>query len=380
MFTPDIAYQEYFKTASQGHYDSGPWQNRARQAAIGGFCALTGVFRASWRVVTLVEEVAKVAFYSMASLVTLGGYDNSDRLKDHIKLLGLTFGALLYQPVNAAIHLLAIAVGLISPKAGSGLSYIASKPLAAITSQEKAIWQSYKTPETYQKVLSVFHNKIDPILERSSRPVELAGMTIVHEFSPALDSALLSPLVYMHTFRLFNANPQTLSEEQKALRPVILLNGNYSHQGTFLPLLHALACSHDKRPVYCFNLRPNSAISSGSRVIELVAHIKAQYGRSDDSTFKVDMIGHSMGSGCIQELRHRSDRPFTIGRAITLGAPFSSCSKSHCEEPRDITGNQDRLVPYKSNLDSAHQKVINTGHLGLLFHPESLSAIQAFLG
>ncbi len=50
-------------------------------------------------------------------------------------------------PLQITIHSLAIAVGIISPKASYQMMQAASKPLTWISQQENKIWQEYKTPQ-----------------------------------------------------------------------------------------------------------------------------------------------------------------------------------------------------------------------------------------
>lgn len=379
-YSVDLAYMDYYKGAAEGKYDSNPVQDRLKVTGIAAGTAFVGVFRTLGRVVNLVTETAKVIFYTLASLFTLGQYGNAKRLCDHCKLLVLNTTALIAQPLQIIIHTLAIIIGIISPKAAYRTMQGGSAFITWITSHETEIWKQYQMPKFYKKVSETLKLKISNVFNKSSWPVQMTMKTIINEFSPAFDSALVAPLGYMNQFHSFEANPKNLSEEQKKLTPILLLNGNYSHQATFLPLLHALKFSDNQRPVYTVNLPPNTFDTS--IISSKVNAIKNQYGIANDASFEIDMLGHSMGSKLIQEFGciPNDKQEVKIRHAITVGTPFFS--EAMAKEPKkafDIIGKKDCLSIGKSILPNENQIEIKTGHLGLLFHPKSLNAMIQFL-
>ena len=376
-YSVDLSYLDYFKNAAAGLHDESPINDRLRVTGFALGTVLVGGLRTVSRVVKLVIEVTKVIFYALASLFTLGHYGNLDRLKDHCKLLTLNLAALIGQPLQIVIHSLACVLGIISPKIAYRTMQIGTTTLAWITSCENEIWQQYKTPKIYTKIIEPKTSQTTNALNQRPSVAQLAMKTILLEFSDILDSALVAPLGYMDQFHSFGANPKTLTSEQKTLIPILLLNGNYSQQGTFLPLLHALNLSNNKRPVYTINLPPNTI--QPSFIASKIQEIKNQYGRADDDHFKMDLLGHSMGACLIQEIcRSPNKTPIQIRWAVTVGMPFHAQSDTP-EESFDIIGTKDFLVPRESQLDKDRQIKIKTGHLGLLFHHKSLDAMTELL-
>lgn len=372
-FSVDKAYLEYFKCSAEGSYDQGFLDDRLTVTAMGAGTAAAGAFRVLGRVIHVVIEVAKVAFYTLATIFTLGAYGNGKRLLDHCKLLCLDLAALIAQPLQVTIHLLATVAGLISPMVGYRLMQGGTAPLALITGAEKKIWQEYQTPEIYVKATGHITDKLTNLFEYRTLTWAIAA-TIFNEFSAALEGGLLAPLGYMKRFHLYGSNPTALTDKQKQLTPILVLNGNQSHQGTFLPLMHALKQSGNERPVYSFTLYN----SDGPRTIEnKIEAIRKQYGLENGS-FKIDLIGHSMGARFTDYLLSGQPEYKLVRRAITIGTPFWTTPKN-CE-PFDIVGKQDIVIPDTSSLDQEHQATIDAGHLGLLSHPETLKAVIRFLG
>lgn len=70
-------------------------QNRLKATGLAAGVALIGVLRAAIGLVKLITEIAKIIFYSVASLFTFGNYENLKRLKTHCKLLILNAANLL---------------------------------------------------------------------------------------------------------------------------------------------------------------------------------------------------------------------------------------------------------------------------------------------
>lgn len=376
-YTTDAAYVHFYKCAARGDYDSNFFTDRVRVVTVATGTAAAGFVRTLGRVVNALCELAKIVFYSLASIVTLADREQTKRLQDHCNLFLLNGTTLALQPLQFAIHSVAIAVGIIHPKTGYRLMQAASKPLAFIAAKEKQIWQQYKIPTVYINLVHTLQNNISRLFKDAHWAVKMAMLTLVHEFPHALDSGLVAPLAFIEPFRLFNANPTSITEEQKQLIPILLLNGNYSHQATFLPLLYALKQSKNRRPVYTINVPPNSLCKT-DYIKEKIEWIKKQYNKTEDTDFAIDMLGHSMGSGIIQVLSGEA-KAFKINRAVTVGTPLSFAQKEAFTQVFDITGKNDLLAWTKSYLDEEHRKELDTGHLGLLFHQESLQAMKDFL-
>lgn len=372
-YSVDVAYVNYFQNASQGRYANGPLYDRltmmglATGSLVGGSCRLVA------RIVTLVIEIVKVSFYAVASLITLGGYGNIGRLSAHCKLVVIDASFLIAQPLQLAAHALAVAIGIVRPKAGYKMMQLATAPLASIASKKAAIWQSYKQRICF-RLSSTFTTALSSLIDRSSNhALRCIAKTIITEFSYALSAALVTPLGLMSRFHCFDANPKNLTDKQKTLIPILLLNGNYSHQATFLPLLHALKASNNTRPVYTINLPPNTI--HPNYISGKIADIRAQYGQQDSEDFAIDMVGHSMGANLINNLLNDGRSDVKIKRAISVGTPFRAVKNRLF----DIIAKFDVLQTEKSNLLVSNQCEIATGHLGLLHHHKSIAAIKKFL-
>lgn len=375
-YSTDIAYLDYFRNAAEGMHDSNPIEDRLKSLGFAAGTTILGALRTAGRVVKIVVEIAKVVFYFLASLFTLGNYGNADRLKDHCKLLILNLGALVAQPLQVMIHLIAMAIGIVGPKSAYRAMQIGTAPLAWITSYENEIEQQYKTPKIYAQVTEALTSKITSLFNRCSFAVQVTMKTVVSEFSCARDAALVAPIGYMDEFHSFGANPKTLTEEQKKLTPILLLNGNYSHQGTFLPLLYALKLSNSKRPVYTINLPPH--MTDPAFIAAKIEAIKRQYGKVD---LEMDVVAHSMGSNLLQNIcSSNEEQAFQIRRAITIGTPFHSQEiAAKVKAAYDILGAKDCLTEAQSILPQGFQTTLQTGHIGLLFNSESLNAMIKWL-
>jgi hypothetical protein len=306
---------------------------------------------------------------------------------------------LIAQPLQLAIHAVAIIISIITPTVAYRMMQAATIPLALITSHENKIWQEYKNPELYIKIANSLKTKLTNIFNKQSYAWMIARNTLLDEFSESLELALVAPLGLMRNFHLYGTNPTTLTDKQKALPPILLLHGNYSYPATFLPLLHALEKAGNERAVYTANLPANSCNEMSflglipdengnvgplnayglppdylpESLLKKVVDIKKIHAQP------LDMVGHSMGAGGMQQL---FDINFcgvdAVGaRGITMGGPFDVTVRDKKIKAFDITGSRDSGS--RSRLDAAHSRIIDTGHCGLLFHPDSLQAVQDFL-
>jgi|GEM_PF-2113170 len=377
MYSFDHAYLEYFKCAADGKYDRHFVSDRLTVLAV-AFCTAGASFiRLFGRSIYLLIEVAKILFYFLLTVMTFGKHGNSDRLISHIKLLTINVLCIISHSSQFTIHIASIPVGIISPSTAFRMMQLASSSLAKIRSEEELIWLQYKQALLHSKISEFIKKSLTKNFENSAWVVKLIMRTLVNEFSHAMDSGLVAPLGYMEKFHLFDANPNQITDEQKKLTPIILLNGNYSHQATFLPLLYKLFKSGNKRPIYTVNLPPNCR--NIHLILEKVELIKKQYGKVDDLFFKIDMVGHSMGAFLIQELL-KSQFSFFVNRVITLGTPCAIKKLFNHKKIFDITARNDLLILEKSCLSSSENKIeVDTGHLGLLFHKHSLGAVEHFL-
>lgn len=388
-YSVDVAYMEYFKCAADGKYDSGFFMDRLMVTAISTGSTFFGLLRIVGRVINLINEIVKVVFYTFASLFTLGKHGNKERLKDHCKLLLLNTAGFAAQSIQISIYALVIIVGITNPKEANRIMQIATKPIARITSYENEIYHQYKTP----KILEKIEHKIAHIFDDYKEHIKLKATAayLVYELDFIIDAALLFPLGFMHRFHLHSANPVTLTEEQKKLTPILLLHGNGAHQATWLALLHAMEKLENKRPVYTLNLPRDCTDTTSIR--DKITSMKEQY--QGDDAFEVDLIGHSMGSNLIQNLSRNWLQPhelqpnengtwmhtlplnFKINRAITAGTPFYYGNEEKCRKIVNITGTKDLIAEIFGSIAAKYERgiEINTGHSGLIAHPDGLRAI-----
>lgn len=377
MYSFDLAYLEYFRCAAEGHYDRHFIQDRLTLLWIAFFTLATGFFRLLLSLIHFNLEIVKVLFYVLLATFTLGNHGNGKRLYDHIKLLILSALRLATHSAQFVIHALSIIIGLVSPFLAYRMMQVIANSLAWISSKERQIWEDYQSTSMDVKITELLKTKLTNNFEHSSWRVKVAMKTLINEFSHAMDSGIVAPLGLMDNFHLFGANPFKLTEEQKTLEPILLLNGNYSHQATFLPLLYKLSKSGNKRPIFTVNLPPNCR--DIHLILNKVELIKKQYDKVDDLFFNIDMIGHSMGADLIQRLL-QTRKVFFINRIITLGTPCYIEDQFSNKKIFDITAKNDLLILDKSCLiNSSNSIEVDTGHLGLLFHAKSLNAVQHFL-
>jgi hypothetical protein len=374
MYSIDLAYLEYFKCLTTGKYATNFFTERLTAFLIAIFLNFISFIRIFARITYTVTECLKVIFYLIATLCSL---KNAGRLTDHIKLSLISALALGAHSIQLFIHILSVFMALIRPSISYRMMRETFNSLDSITAIEDKLWNEYETPVIHVKISAFVKMKLTSLFENCSWPVKIAMKTIINEFSHAFDAGLVAPLGFMDKFHLFSANPEFITEEQKKLDPILLLNGNYSHQATFLPLLYKLKKSGNKRPVYTVNLPPNC--KDINFILNKVKEIKKHYSKTDDVSLNLDMVGHSMGAFLIQQLLQSQDVCF-VNRVITIGTPCFIEHLFHDEKIFDITAKDDLIICSKSQLKQSQNKIeVNTGHLGLLFHKKSLQAIQHFL-
>ena len=377
MYSFDLAYLEYFRCAAEGHYSRHFVKDRLTLLGIACFTLVTGFFRLLLSLIHFNLEIVKVFFYVILTTLTLGSFENYKRLVAHIKLLFLSALRLATHSAQFVIHALSIIIGFLSPFLAYRMMQVIANSLAWISSKERQIWQIYPTTSLDAKIAELLKSKLTKNFDYSSRPIEVAMKTLINEFSHAMDSGIVAPLGLMDNFHLFGANPLKLTEEQKRLEPILLLNGNYSHQACFLPLLYKLSKSGNKRPIFTLNLPPNCR--DIHLILNKVELIKKQYDKVDDLFFNIDLIGHSNGADLVQILL-QTRKVFFINRIITLGTPCYIEDQFNNKKIFDITAKNDPLILEKSCLVHSSNRVeVDTGHLGLLFHAKSLNAVQHFL-
>jgi hypothetical protein len=374
-YSIDSSYLEYYKCAIADHDHCSFFKDRSVAASFAAGTTMTSGLRTAGRVVHLIFEIAKITFYSLVSLFAKDE-DNLARLKEHVKILLIDLSVLVLHPLQMAIHALAIGVAIISPKTAYQMMLAATTPVEWVTSREQSIWQNYHSPIFYQKMTQKIEFNLCSAIDSINPPwaVKCVAKAIFTEFTSVIHSGLVMPFSFTGRFRLFEANPTTLTESQQHMTPILLLHGNRSYESLWAGVLHSMKLAGNRRPVFTMSLPPDC--NDLSIILEKIDQIKNLYRRGSNS-FEVDLIGHSMGSNLIQGLADYPYKNFRIGKAITIGTPFYFDPKTECKDLLEIIGKRDYLISAKSKWGKSVE--VDATHAALIYHPRTLSEINRFL-
>lgn len=178
---------------------------------------------------------------------------------------------------------------------------------------------------------------------------------------------------------LFASYPLNLAAERAGLfsgrggEPVILLHGFGGQRSNLLGLAAYLKMAGFTN-LACFEYpRTQSIIESAERL----SHLAEMVGDGGG----VHLIGHSLG-GMIARLFSFGAPRGRVRSLITLGSPYMLHQHSPAEVA--IFGDQDPIVPPPDGDSPAvvFKKMLvleNTGHLGVLYHSETLRTIESEL-
>jgi pimeloyl-ACP methyl ester carboxylesterase len=207
---------------------------------------------------------------------------------------------------------------------------------------------------------------------------------VVAAFAAEPADALISGLRMLRGmkqgFHEYDANPTHLTKAQAAKPPVLLLHGYKHNQSAFIPMLSYFSKRHYDGPMFTVNMPSvddervrHRVIDSKIRAIDALYREHGVLPRKGEPHIRGIIIGHSLGADEAVELE---DRDSTPRRLVLLGA--LKHSKRH--QPQiylnavpDVVLNlpsemMDNIMP----VGDVHH--INTGHLGLLSHPNVLQA------
>jgi pimeloyl-ACP methyl ester carboxylesterase len=154
--------------------------------------------------------------------------------------------------------------------------------------------------------------------------------------------------------------------------PVVLLHGFGGGRSNLLGLAAYLRMAGFTNIAF-FGYPPSQSIShSAEQLSEMLEGIAPREG--------AHLIGHSLG-GTIAR-RFSFDAPAAVRSLITLGSPYRPDQNSPAELA--IFGDEDPIVrpPGVVAHPQAFKRMVvlpDTGHLGVLYHPEALSAIESEL-
>lgn len=369
-YSIDLAYCEHFRCHAAGLYADHPLIARLKVTSMAIGTAAFAAVRTIGRVGNLVIKIAKIVFYCLACLFS----ENSNRLKDHAKLLFLNASALAYLPLQAAIHTTAIVMGLISPKTAYRMLEKATYPIATITSRENQIWRDYKTPGIYHRIVN---------------QIRFSQIPYYFQAIPAI------PLGRGKQFHLFGANPTVLSDNQKKQRPILLFHGNghFTNQSTWLPFLHFHQEQKNRKAVFTLNMpawpientkdeREKEHQIDLTYILPKIEEIRSLFKLKANEPLEIDLMGHSRGSQIIQRLAIDTFSQFQIYNLVTVGTPFWRSQLVNVKgDVYDITGDSDYIYPLKSRLLNQKNQtaILNAGHSDIMLREDSLKSMQVFL-
>jgi hypothetical protein len=222
----------------------------------------------------------------------------------------------------------------------------------------------------------------------------LVTATFLTEPLSALRSGIMLPYGWKRHFNYYGLNPKSLTKEQLAQDPVLLIHGNFDNQRAWLRLAQKL--QDEGIPAFTVNLPSGKITRRDKDLLEKKwAEIRNLYRDRDD--LLINVVGHSRGaclavmmgvniagwsigrkgrmSTDLSTLRKRRD----IGKIIQIAQHFvlndfqNSLADSVKIDDRiyTIRGSRDVLAPLDDNFSESSRKfVYEFGHLGLLFSDE----------
>lgn len=186
----------------------------------------------------------------------------------------------------------------------------------------------------------------------------------------------------------YDLNPLELTQSQANSPPVLLLHGNLHNQSAWLPLAEYLHGKKYPGPVFTINL-PSHQITVRDKIIieDKLDEIKDLYKSKNYPYRKVTLIGHSRGA-CLafERLFYRKsdknsyefsylEKNDSINKVILMGKSSEDFTELNLLEAKKhnacffINGRYD---PSLSSPEGSEGLLVNSGHLGLLLHPEVL--------
>ncbi len=263
------------------------------------------------------------------------------------------------------------------------LSAQAESPSLLLEKPPKFSWFSH-----ISHVYRNFIKKFVQFLEKHDyRVTAMILGTLLVEFWHALKAGLTSPMSWKRHFNFYQMNPTELTPEQLKKHPLLLIHGNYHNQSAWMSLAKKLK-SYDLGPIYTVNV-PNGKITYRDYEIvqKKISEINEHYQRFGIHSVKIHIIGHSRG-GCLahhiawEALQKGSEE---IGKIIKIGSGLSPLDKVHMEDPifhtrvYEMMGKYDILENHQSKRPASHLKIIDSGHLGLLYSSQTHQSIIDWL-
>lgn len=173
--------------------------------------------------------------------------------------------------------------------------------------------------------------------------------------------------------KITNLNPTKLSSEQQNRGPLILVHGDSSNSGLFNPMIDKITKADPFRPIFYVDLKsPDGIVSAANHLETMIGTVKdiiALY--PPDSKPTISFVGHSSGGDILKPLVETMvENSLALpGAIIKIGSVLKSQEEAQTFSSQanvlEIVGTLDVFEGYHSHL--ANHKVVNSGHLGLLF-------------
>lgn len=241
----------------------------------------------------------------------------------------------------------------------------------------------------FEKIESVWRSVIHKIctylyLGLGWRFLALSSATWLTEPLAAFEAASLYPLAWFsHPFTYRGANPTTLTVEQKAKKPILLLHGNYANPATFLPLIRSLQAA-ELGPIFTVSLYDDEITEADHEIIaQKIGEIRALYTTHGVLDVKVDIIGHSRGGSLafktLQKHQEVIDAVVRIGW-ISTQSELDSLSHQQKVKLYEITAKKDLILPDPSiHPFHTHRFESSYGHLGAIYDINAHQRIVSWL-
>lgn len=229
-----------------------------------------------------------------------------------------------------------------------------------------------KDPKPFRSAYrNVIKNLIVFLRKRGWHATAMIFGTLLIETWQSIKSGCACPLGWKKNFNYHNLNPLTITADQAAKPPTLLIHGNFHNQSAWLHLAKKLN-KRNVGPVYTVNL-PHGAITDHDYAIisNKIEQIQSHYKQHNQDKIKINVVGHSRGGFVAYKMAWRNDR---IGKVIKVGSVLDQEEIDRLQNAveirnsiYEITGRHDVLVRGESLCHPNQLATSNTGHLGLLY-------------
>jgi hypothetical protein len=179
-------------------------------------------------------------------------------------------------------------------------------------------------------------------------------------------------------FHEYNANPRVLTKEQARMWPVLLLHGDKHNQSAFIPMLDYFYKKGYSGPIFTVNIpsvkekkQRQAALDEKLDAIDALYKAHGVFPVQAEPHLRCLIIGHSRGADEAVEMEGRdpTKRPLILMGALkhsTRQQPQVYINAVEDEVLHLPSQEMDGIKPVGEIIE------VNTGHLGLLSHPDVL--------